>query len=357
MKKLCKILRNCEVPLSLYTIHRVVKGLVRARLFRKNTLRAIELYPTFACQMKCNMCSVERYKTDSSYKRTLSMDDYSKLAKEGAKLGATTLIILGGEPTLFQKLFLLIDVFCKKNYFVHMVSNGMNLEQTYIRRLKQSGLDSLFLSLESMSEEANDSIRGAGHFQQTMRNISWCRDEGLEVGLAPVFFSDHIDQALEVIAFCYKEGLRASGGQVAPVGKAVDTTLLSAEEINCIRKAVEQYPNFVFDWSFSYFGGIRCPAGKEKVGVTMYGDVIPCSYNPIGFGNILDESLKGILKRMGSFSQFKKDYRGCLCSEDPFYIEKYLRPASAAISYPVNYKNHPEITPKKEPGVFSTSAL
>ena len=303
------------------------------------------------------MCSVERYKTDSSSKRTLSMDDYSKLAKEGARLGATTLIILGGEPTLFKDLFLLMGVFHKKNYFIHMVSNGMNLEQTYIRRLKQSGLDSLFLSLESMSEEANDSIRGAGHFQQTMRNISWCRDEGLEVGLAPVFFSDHIDQALEVIAFCYKEGLRASGGQVTPTGKALNTPTLTPEEIDRVRKAVDQYPNLVFDWSFSYFDRIRCPAGKEKIGVTMYGDVIPCSYNPIGFGNILNESLTDILRRMGAFSQFKKDYRGCLCSEDPFYIEKYLRPASAAISYPVNYKNHPEITPKKEPGVFSTSAL
>jgi len=280
------------------------------------------------------------------------MDDYSKLATEAAKLGATTLIILGGEPTLFQDLFLLIDVFHKKNYFIHMVSNGMNLEQTYIRRLKQSGLDFLFLSLESMSEETNDRIRGAGHFQQTMRNISWCRDEGLRVGLAPVFFPGHIDQALEVIEFCHREGLRSSGGQVAPVGKAIDTLLLSTEEINRIRNAVEQYSNFAFDWSFSYFEGIRCPAGKEKVGVTMYGDVIPCSYNPIGFGNILSESLTCILKRMGSFSQFKKNYQGCLCSEDHIYIEKYLRPAALSSIYPLDCREHPEVFSEMEFCVF-----
>lgn len=303
------------------------------------------------------MCSVERYKTDPLSKRTLSLDDYSKLAKEGARRGATTLIILGGEPTLFQDLFLLIDVFRKKNYFIHMVSNGMNLEQAYIGRLKQSGLDSLFLSLESMSEETNDSIRGPGHFQQTMRNIGWCRDEGLEVGLAPVFFSGHIDQALEVIEFCHKEGLRASGGQATPTGKAINTPTLTPEEIKRVREAVDQYPNLVFDWSFSYFGGIRCPAGKEKIGVTMYGDVIPCSYNPIGFGNILNESLTDILRRMGAFSQFKKDYQGCLCSEDPFYIEKYLRSASAVARYPIKYKDHPEITPGKEPDVFSTNTM
>lgn len=343
MNKISKMLANPEIMLSLATMQRAIKGFLRARIFRKNTLRAIELYPTFACQMKCTMCSVDRYKKGHSSGRSLSLKDYSKLASDGAKLGATTIIILGGEPTLFKDILPLIDVFRQHKYYVHMVSNGMGLDRAYIKQLKENGLNSLFLSLESVSEKTNDRIRGAGHFQQAMRNINWCRDERLKVGLAPVFFPGHIDQALEVIEFCHKEGLSASGGQIAPIGKGVNIPLLSAEEINLVRKAVDKYPNFVFDWSFSYFGGIRCPAGKEKVGITMYGDVIPCSYNPISFGNILDESLKNILKRMGSFSQFKKNYQGCLCSEDHIYIEKFLRPAALSSTYPLDYKEHPEV--------------
>ena len=171
---------------------------------------------------------------------------------------------------------------------------------------KQAGLDTIFFSLESVKKEINDGIRGKGHFDITLNNINLCKSIGLDVGLAPIFFPGKIEQAIDVVEYCFRNGLRASGGQITKIGNAIDIPTLSIEEISQVKKAVKKYPNLVFDWSFSYFKGSSCPAGREKIGITMNGDVIPCSYNPISFGNLFNEDLKIILKRMGMFSQFKK---------------------------------------------------
>lgn len=351
MSDLKKIAKNREIILSLHTLIRIIKGIINAKLFKRSTLRTIELYPTFSCQLECDICSMNKYNMVLN-KATLNITQYSNLAREAAKLGATTLIILGGEPTLYPYICELIRAFNKEHYFIHMVSNGLALTEKYMSKLKSSGLNCLFLSLDSMSPETNDKIRCIGHFHKTMENINVCRKINLEVGLAPVFYSGHINQALEVIKYCNKQKIRASGGQIAPTGKAMNIKCLSQKEIQQVKCAMKKYSNFVFDWSFSYFNKPCCPAGKEKVGITMYGDVIPCSYNPIGFGNVFNEPLKDIIKRMGKFSQFKKDFSGCLCSEDESYIINYLYPAAASVRYPMDYNLHPKITPKTEPDMF-----
>ncbi|MDC0357866.1 radical SAM protein [Oligoflexia bacterium] len=350
---LSKVIKNYEITASPHTAYRIIKGFFRARVLKKGTLRAIELYPTFACQLKCSMCSVEQYKKSSGQKKILNIDDYSKIAKTAGRLGATTIIVLGGEPTLYKDLRSLLAVFKKNHFFVHMVSNGVNLTREFLLDLKLSGLDSIFFSLESIEREVNDKIRGAGHFDNTLKNIELCKSIGLEVGLAPVFFPGQIERALAVVDFCHNSGIRASGGQISKIGKAVNLPSLSSEEVRRVKEAVDKYPNFVFDWSFSYFPGTACPAGREKLGITMNGDVIPCSYNPISFGNLFEEDLKEILDRMGRFSQFKKSYDGCLCSEDKCYIENYQSHIANEAEYPIMYYDHPNITKTKEPDMFN----
>lgn len=351
--KLLKVIKNYEITTSPHAGFRTLKGLVRARVLKKNTLRAIELYPTFACQANCPMCSVAPYKKKAQSRKQLSLEDYESLARKAGRLGATTIIILGGEPTLYKNIVPLISLFRKHHYFIHMVSNGLQLDEELLRSLKDAGLASMFFSLESLNAVENDKLRGQGHHRKTMKNISACQQIGMEVGLAPIFFPGRVNQALEIIDYCQKKSLRASGGQISKIGKAVDLPVLSKEEIEQVRKALDQYPNFVFDWSFSYFPGLACPAGREKIGITLNGDVIPCSYNPISFGNVFEEELSLILKRMGAFSQFKKRYEGCMCSEDKFYIENYQACIANNASYPVMFSEHPRINPTKEPELYN----
>jgi MoaA/NifB/PqqE/SkfB family radical SAM enzyme len=48
----------------------------------------------------------------------------------------------------------------------------------------------------------------------------------------------------------------------------------------------------------SYLSGIGCLAANIQYYVSAYGDIAPCDFTPLSFGNIRNESLKKIWKRM-----------------------------------------------------------
>ncbi len=290
---------------------------------------------------------MEKYKSETG--KELDLKDYERIADQGARLGAIAITILGGEPLLYEKLSDLISVFSARHYFVNMVTNGILLTKNKLEGLKSAGLNSIYFSLDSMNEEANDKIRGRGHFRKVMANLEDAKDIGLITGLCPVFFPGRIQDGIDVIEFCTKHGYNASGGQVAAVGLAEHSGILSPAEHDQVRNLLKKYSRLTFDWSMSYFLKQRCPGGKEKIGITNLGDVIGCSVNPISFGNVLTEPLAKIWARMGRFSQFSKDSSVCLTAEDRHYIDNYLAPAYKSGKYPLNYDEHPMMTPDKEP--------
>lgn len=350
MYNLSKYYHNRWVVSDFRVLYRVLRGFLRAKIFGLNTLRVIELFPTFSCQSSCEFCSVGKYiKSDS---RIMDLDDYRSLARDGAKMGATVVTILGGEPLLYKNICDLVFIFKQNGYYTHIVSNGLALTEGLLAELKSSGLDCIYFSLESMDADKNDAVRGAGHHAKVMENIQMVKGVGLGVGLSTVMLPGALEQAIDVIEFCHAQGINASGGQIAPVGKAEGSDVLSKAEFKRVRDLLDRYPRLTFDWVFSYFMKPRCPAGKEKVGVTCYGDVVGCSYNPVSFGNYFDSPLKAIVGRMRRFSQFAKDFPGCLSSEDVHYIDRYLGPLGDAPSYPVYYDDHPAFGPDAEPGLY-----
>jgi len=346
------ILRNPVI------VVRVMRGFVRALVFKKPTLKTIEIFPTFACQSQCLMCSVEKYKTRSRRLRqdVLTLQDYERIAREGAKLGAIAMTVLGGEPLLSRELDHIIRIFKAQSYFVSMVSNAILMTPQRARQLRCAGLDSVYLSLESVDEAVNDRIRGfPGHYQRVRQAIRICKRARLLVGLAGVVFPGQLDRYVELLEFCRRHDLLASGGEVAAVGSAEREPLVSDEENLRLRELLQRYPRLTFDWALSYFLKVGCPAGKEKIGITCQGDVVSCSVNPIAFGNVKREPLSIVWRRMGSFSQFKQHSPRCLTAGNRSYIERYLAPINQATEHPVYYTDHPMITPATEPALFGAA--
>lgn len=342
---------NTWVLNNPHIFYRVCRGFIRALLFHKKTLKTIEIFPTMDCNLSCPMCSVEKYKLVKAKK--LTVDDYARLASEGAKMGAIAVNILGGEPLLADTLKEIISIFKRNNYFVLVVSNATLATQKFLRELKSRGLDAICFSLDSLDDAHNERIRGSkGYVQRVLNAADIAKKEGLIVSLAPVFFPGEVENGLEVIKYCQAHGLGASGGQVAAVGGWESGNVLSLDEHDKIREMLKEYPRFTLDWALSYSFKMCCPAGKEKVAVTTFGDVVGCSINPIAFGNICNESLQTIWRRMGKFSQYRKDSPVCLSAEDHSFIQDYLKPLCDRSEYPVYYKDHPSITPDNEKYLF-----
>lgn len=345
-----KYKKNTWVLSNRHIAWRVGRGFFRSFVLRRNTLKTIELFPTFSCPLSCPMCSVEKYKGKG--RSSLTLDDYRSLANQGAAMGAIAATVLGGEPLAYPHLPELISIFARKHFLVDIVSNGVLASPAKWKELKKAGLHLVFFSLDALNEQANDAIRGPGHYQGVFKNLEDARAAGLLTGLSCVLFHDNLDQGEQVIDYCHRHGHIAAAGQVAAVGGAEKTELLTPEEQERVRAMVKKYPRLVFDWALSYYLRPRCPGGKEKIGITSRGDVIGCSVNPISFGNVTEEPLGDIWNRMGRFSQFAKDTPLCLAAEDKYYIERFLAPAHQAESYPVHFMEHPMIDRDQEPGLF-----
>ncbi|MBF0144725.1 MAG: radical SAM protein [Magnetococcales bacterium] len=319
-------------------------------VLKKNTLRIVELFPTFRCQLSCDMCSIAKYDPDQG--NVLSLDEYRALAKESARMGAFVMTVLGGEPLLYKELPELIRIFKREGFYTSIVTNGLLLTQERLVALKSAGLDCIFMSLESMNEQVNDRIRGKGVFQKVMQGIDLVKDSGILLGISAVMTPDRMEDAIEVIQYCHDRGINSSGGQIAMVGAAEHSEILSPEQQRHVRELLKKYPRLTYDWVFSYFFKQRCPAGKEKIGISSFGDIFGCSYNPLSFGSIRQEPLEEIWQRMQKFTQFSNDFPGCITAENPHYINHYLAPINAANKYPMHFSQHPNINPENHPELF-----
>ena len=354
MLRLDEYIANTWVIKNVHIFCRILCGLARAILFHKKTVRVVEIFPSLRCNLKCLMCSTEKYK--SVKREQLNIGDYARLSSEGAKMGAIAVNILGGEPLLADNLKEIVSIFKRNHYFVLVVSNGILATQESLWELKRCGLDAICFSLDSLDDAFNEEIRGSkGYTQRVLAAADLAKEEGLIVSLAPVFFPGKVEKGLEVVKYCQDHGFGASGTQVSAVGGWERGNLLSSDEHDQIRKMLKEYPRFTLDWALSYSLKRCCPAGKEKIAVTTFGDVVGCSINPIAFGNICTEPLQQIWRRMGRFSQYKKDSPVCLSAEDYGFIQNYLNPLSALGEYPIYYKDHPAITPDSEKDLFDTS--
>ena len=197
----------------------------------------------------------------------MNLDEYQRLTRERAALGAIAVTILGGEPLVFRQLDEVISILKKKKYLIYLVSSETLFNDDRLKKLKDAGLDYINLSLDSMDEATNDGIRGAGHFRKAMENIDLIQSSGILVGLGPVFFPDHLDDNISVVEYCKKRGIQASGGQVTASGSAATSSLLRKNEHDQVRALLKEHPQLTFDWAMSYYLEPRCPAGKEKIGI------------------------------------------------------------------------------------------
>jgi MoaA/NifB/PqqE/SkfB family radical SAM enzyme len=290
------------------------------------------------------MCSVEKYKKYSV--GDLSLSDYKKLSREARELGVIAFSILGGEPTMKGNLEEIIQALDPARFFITMVTNSISLTKERLASLQESGLNSICFSLDNLDKDKNNEIRGnKGHYDKVMQAIKWSNKLGLHITISPVAFHGELGGFREILEYAKKNGFAVGAGAVGYVGNAEgkDDILLTEAENKTLREWLKKYHFLRFDWSLSYKLKHQCPAGQEKIGITNIGDVVGCSLNPISFGNIRKEPLKVIWERMNRFSQFAKDFPGCLVAEDRHYIDNYIRPIIDKPANPVFYKDHPSI--------------
>jgi len=137
---------------------------------RINKIPTVWLPLTYRCNNKCSWC----YAQDEAIKgRDLNDKNESLFLDFLSDLNVKKIVLIGGEPTLYQKIPRLISEANKKNIRVGMVSNGRRLaDYNFCKKLKDCGLYSVTVSLEGSNEEVHDQITGVkGSFRQSLKGL------------------------------------------------------------------------------------------------------------------------------------------------------------------------------------------
>lgn len=128
------------------------------------------LVVTYRCDASCPMCSLT---SQADEQRELSTQDLLELARQFADAGVSGISITGGEPMLREDVPDAIRLLKERNLPVSVSTNGMLLaDKALARRLLNSGVDSVAVSLDAAVPAGHDASRGRkGAFDRAVQGL------------------------------------------------------------------------------------------------------------------------------------------------------------------------------------------
>ncbi|OGF64820.1 MAG: hypothetical protein A2Y62_19455 [Candidatus Fischerbacteria bacterium RBG_13_37_8] len=279
-----------------------------------------ELALTHACNASCTFCYVNCSMASSSEITTGEAKKLLHKIKYEAKVPSVS--FTGGEPTLRNDLFELIRFARDTGLRVNLITNGLLIDEKYAFALKEAGLNSAQVSLESADEIIHESLtQRKGSFQKTVQALHALKNAGIHTHTNSTINQLNKQSLLQMIDLAAELQLkRLSMNLLMPCGSADERQelWLSYTEIGDIvlklrnharEKGVEfmwysPTPYCVFNPLQYGLGNKSCAAAHGLLSIDPCGNIMPCSSlnNPIG--NMLEKPFDEIW-----FSEKARYYR------------------------------------------------
>ncbi len=254
------------------------------------------------CPCNCWHCSFsDRSKTDM-----LSYDQLKKAIGEVQDMGTSVIGLTGGEPLLRDDLEDIIALIDNRSMPI-MFTTGYKLTRDRVRALKKAGLEIPVISLDHYDGQIHDrGRRKEGIFEQALEAIRLFQDEGFYVAVSFVpdkpLVSDR-EELFKIIDFFKDLGINdmrltspiLSGKLTSrPEERLTAENIKTIFEIQKMCTRTKGYPGvFAYDYfeSEAYYG---CGAGFNYMFIDSQGNVCPCDFTMLSFGNLKEQPLKEI---------------------------------------------------------------
>ncbi|MBR6358678.1 MAG: radical SAM protein [Lachnospiraceae bacterium] len=262
----------------------------------------------------CNQCCVHCYaagQTDSA-EPELTTEQWKKILDSLKEIGIPQVTFTGGEPTMRDDLFELID---HARWFISRLNtNGIKLTKEYCKKLHDCELDSVQITFYSHDRETHNRLVGGDHFDETVSGIENALEAGISLSVNTPLCTLNKDYT-ETLKFLKSKGVTyVTCSGLITTGNALkensEALQLSTEEIN---KVLAEATDYAYangmEISFTSPGWIEgsffeahalntpsCGACLSNMAITPGGNVVPCqswlSGKPLG--NILKDSWESI---------------------------------------------------------------
>lgn len=341
---------------------------IREKLFGMVLPATANLAVTSKCQCDCVHCSYDLFK--NTERPSLSTVEMKSAVDQALELGSNLIIFVGGEPLLNPDITELISYVDKDQAIVSLFTNGLLLTKDNCRRLADAGLHCLYVSIDSPRPEVHNNLRKVKKlYEQALEGASRAREEGILTGLSTYATSKSLDsgEVEELINITHDEGFHEiTIFDCIPSGKYLKNTemMLTKEEKEKLAALAKKYHDSDWDMGVIAQAVVNSPSGAGCFGaytqfyMTAYGDVNPCDFNPVTFGNVRKMPLREIWRKMVAHPDFCYRYASCRM-QTPEYRAKYIDvlPDDARLPVPIENFDGPPVPRNEFTGKYDSGEL
>ena len=264
---------------------------------------------TERCTYKCAHCSA-RFGTPG---RDLTTAQWIQIIRSLQDVGTAYLGITGGEPLLRNDLEQILAAIDDRSTTI-LFTNGSQLSLARAQSLRRSGLFALAVSLDSPHERKHNEIRGhAQAFERALAAVRHARRAGLYTVVQSVVSKS--DLSRETLFRLFRLVREHGAHEIRLHQPALAGALLenrSADDVLFSEQDRQKMFAIQFDANRRFFGLPKVSSfpyteGPDKFGccagilhsyVTAQGELTPCDFIPVSFGNVLQGDLRDLYARM-----------------------------------------------------------
>lgn len=288
------------------------------------------------CNQKCVHCYAAGQ--PEAEEEELSTEEWKQILDKCRSIGIPQVTFTGGEPTMRDDLFELIDY---ARWFVSRLNtNGIKLTKEYCEKLYGVEIDSVQITFYSYDESIHNELVGAPQYKNTVEGIKNALAAKLNVSINTPLCTLNRDY-VKTLEFLHElginyvtcSGLITTGNATGENSKSLQLSTKEIKEI--LAEAAEYAYSHDMEISFTSPGWIEneffaehalstpnCGACLSNMAITPGGNVVPCqswlSGKPLG--NFLKDDWKEIWE--SEAAKKRRDYSALMLGRCPLRREK-----------------------------------
>ena len=270
------------------------------------TCRFVNLFLTSSCTCRCIMCNCWREKK-AFIEKTVFQEAIDTL--EG--LGFYNYGLTGGEPLLHPQYFEFVKYIKKRGLYANSPTNGTLLTEKNVKKLKESGIDSVSVSIDSLNPNIADKVRShTGQLAKALNGLRLLRKNRITHSALIILAKHNIHDYAEVIKkldeqydtpsiLCFPD---AGVGPLDEINFTKEDLIKVVEELMDLKRQGYRLMNtmeYLHELKRAYSNEKRhipCYGGYYVINVYLDGSVTPCfNKGPIcNIKNLVDTRLQKV---------------------------------------------------------------
>lgn len=322
-------------------VPRAAANYFRLFVLSQPRLRAVEFALTYDCSCHCEHCSAALLKTHGG--PPLDTTEVCDALEQMHRLGAMNINLTGGEALLRPDLVAIVRAAHPRSTVVSVATNGVPLTAKKAADLRRWGVRIVTISVDSAEPEVHDRSRGLpGAFDKAMAATRHCRAQGIDVFWCTILTPENAANGdlRRLVDLAAAEQLTITINYPCAVGGWAEREFVITDELRALHHALVREPHVRWE-GHSNFRREGCPAGIEKLYISPWGDVMPCPFIHITYGNLRERPLAEIWRAMlagGTFDTIRAD---CPLATDPDFTRRLIDPIYKQNQHPLPVERHP----------------